>query len=92
MRLAVVCFVCTTKVLKRFCLLLLVAQSVAGDLAQFLVANDLTGDEAIQKAETLSFPKSVVEYFQVSMGTQNASEISGVFCCATLTFLRLSLH
>jgi pyruvate carboxylase len=41
---------------------------VTGDLAQFLVANDLTEQEVIDKAETLSFPKSVIEYFQGYLG------------------------
>ena len=44
------------------------SSKVTGDLAQFLVANDLTEQEVIEKAETLSFPKSVVEYFQGFLG------------------------
>jgi pyruvate carboxylase len=44
------------------------SSKVTGDLAQFLVANDLTEKEVIEKAETLSFPKSVVEYFQGYLG------------------------
>jgi len=40
-----------------------------GDLAQFLVQNELTNaDEVIAKAETLSFPSSVVEYFEGKIG------------------------
>ena len=44
------------------------SSKVTGDLAQFLVANDLTEQEVIDKAEDLSFPKSVIEYFQGFLG------------------------
>jgi pyruvate carboxylase len=44
------------------------SSKVTGDLAQFLVANNLTEQEVIDKAETLSFPKSVIEYFQGYLG------------------------
>ena len=44
------------------------SSKVTGDLAQFIVANNLTEEEVIEKAETLSFPKSVVEYFQGYLG------------------------
>jgi pyruvate carboxylase len=44
------------------------SSKVTGDLAQFLVANNLTEEEVIERAETLSFPKSVVEYFQGFLG------------------------
>ena len=44
------------------------SSKVTGDLAQFIVANDLTEQEVIDKAETLSFPKSVIEYFQGFLG------------------------
>ena len=44
------------------------SSKVTGDLAQFIVANKLTEQEVIDKAETLSFPKSVVEYFQGYLG------------------------
>ena len=44
------------------------SSKVTGDLAQFIVANDLTEQEVIDKAETLSFPTSVVEYFQGFLG------------------------
>ncbi|KIG17253.1 Pyruvate carboxylase [Enhygromyxa salina] len=44
------------------------SSKVVGDLAQFMVQNDL--DEALvrERAETLSFPRSVVEYFQGYLG------------------------
>lgn len=44
------------------------SSKVTGDLAQFLVANDLTENEVIEKAEELSFPNSVIEYFQGYLG------------------------
>ncbi|CAB9516740.1 Pyruvate carboxylase [Seminavis robusta] len=44
------------------------SSKVTGDLAQFIVANDLTEEEVIEKADTLSFPKSVIEYFQGYLG------------------------
>lgn len=37
-------------------------------MAQLLVANDLREDEVVEKAESLSFPGSVVEYFQGLIG------------------------
>mmetsp|Transcript_23314 Transcript_23314/g.57380 ORF Transcript_23314/g.57380 Transcript_23314/m.57380 type:complete len:335 (-) Transcript_23314:878-1882(-) len=44
------------------------SSKVTGDLAQFIVANDLTEQEVIDQAESLSFPKSVIEYFQGYLG------------------------
>lgn len=44
------------------------SSKVTGDLAQFIVANNLTENEVIEKAEELSFPNSVVEYFQGYLG------------------------
>jgi pyruvate carboxylase len=44
------------------------SSKVTGDLAQFMVNNKLTEEEVIEKAETLSFPKSVIEYFQGYLG------------------------
>lgn len=44
------------------------SSKVTGDLAQFIVANNLTEQEVLDKAETLSFPKSVIEYFQGFLG------------------------
>ena len=37
-------------------------------MAQFLVANNLTEKEVVEKAGSLSFPSSVVEYFQGYLG------------------------
>ena len=44
------------------------SSKVTGDLAQFIVANKLTEEEVIERAETLSFPNSVIEYFQGYLG------------------------
>lgn len=44
------------------------SSKVTGDLAQFIVANNLTEQEVVDKAEELSFPKSVIEYFQGFLG------------------------
>jgi len=44
------------------------SSKVTGDLAQFLVANNLTENEAVEKAEELNFPNSVIEYFQGYLG------------------------
>ncbi|CAK1542975.1 unnamed protein product [Leptosia nina] len=44
------------------------SSKVVGDLAQFMVQNKLTADDIRAKAEELSFPKSVVEFFQGAIG------------------------
>ncbi len=44
------------------------SSKVVGDLAQFLVANKLTYQEVVDKADTLDFPGSVIEYFQGYLG------------------------
>uniref|UniRef100_A0A1B6DA12 pyruvate carboxylase n=1 Tax=Clastoptera arizonana TaxID=38151 RepID=A0A1B6DA12_9HEMI len=44
------------------------SSKVVGDFAQFMVQNHLTADEVLQKAEELSFPKSVVEFLQGYIG------------------------
>ncbi|KAM8712589.1 hypothetical protein ACLKA7_012998 [Drosophila subpalustris] len=44
------------------------SSKVVGDLAQFMVQNKLSGDQVVEKAADLSFPKSVVEYFQGYIG------------------------
>lgn len=45
------------------------SSKVVGDLAQFMVRNKLTTEQVLEKAEDLSFPKSVVEFLQGAMGT-----------------------
>jgi pyruvate carboxylase len=44
------------------------SSKVVGDLAQFMVQNDLSEDDVIAQAETLSLPTSVVEFFQGYLG------------------------
>ncbi|KAI9362426.1 hypothetical protein DFJ73DRAFT_812313 [Zopfochytrium polystomum] len=44
------------------------SSKVVGDLAQFMVSQKLTEQDVIDKAETLSFPQSVIEYFQGYLG------------------------
>lgn len=44
------------------------SSKVVGDLAQFMVQNKLKAQDVIDKAEELSFPKSVVEFFQGAIG------------------------
>ncbi|KAJ1727938.1 pyruvate carboxylase [Coemansia biformis] len=44
------------------------SSKVVGDMAQFMVSNHLSGDAVVERAATLSFPKSVVEFFQGYLG------------------------
>ncbi|XP_066583302.1 pyruvate carboxylase, mitochondrial isoform X2 [Prorops nasuta] len=44
------------------------SSKVVGDLAQFMVQNKLTSEDVFNKAEELSFPKSVVEFLQGAIG------------------------
>lgn len=44
------------------------SSKVVGDLAQFMVANDLDEESVVARAEYLSFPSSVVEFFQGYLG------------------------
>jgi pyruvate carboxylase len=44
------------------------SSKVVGDLAQFMVQNSLTAEQVRERAEELSFPKSVVEYLQGAIG------------------------
>jgi pyruvate carboxylase len=41
---------------------------VVGDLAQFMVSNNLTYQETLEKADQLDFPSSVLEFFEGLMG------------------------
>ncbi|CAI6341477.1 unnamed protein product [Periconia digitata] len=41
---------------------------VVGDLAQFMVSNNLSYDDVLKKAEQLDFPSSVLEFFEGLMG------------------------
>jgi pyruvate carboxylase len=44
------------------------SSKVVGDLAQFMVANRLSEQQVLDQAETLSFPQSVVEFLQGTLG------------------------
>lgn len=44
------------------------SSKVVGDLAQFMVQNNLNAESLIEQAEELSFPKSVVEFLQGYLG------------------------
>ncbi|KAJ9109170.1 hypothetical protein QFC21_000499 [Naganishia friedmannii] len=44
------------------------SSKVVGDFAQFMVANNLNKDEVLEKADSLDFPESVVEFFQGYLG------------------------
>ena len=45
------------------------SSKVVGDLAQFMVANKLSGKDVEQQASELDFPVSVIEFFQGFLGT-----------------------
>lgn len=44
------------------------SSKMVGDLAQFMVQNDLTRETLLERAEDLSFPNSVIEYMQGYIG------------------------
>eukprot|EP00051_Salpingoeca_urceolata_P005548 m.74266 g.74266 ORF g.74266 m.74266 type:complete len:1183 (-) comp14420_c0_seq2:68-3616(-) len=44
------------------------SSKVVGDLAQFMVQNQLSAEDVLEQAESLSFPTSVVDYFQGNLG------------------------
>ncbi len=44
------------------------SSKVVGDMAQFMVQNDLSEEDVLEQAETLSFPSSVVEFFAGYLG------------------------
>eukprot|EP00918_Siedleckia_nematoides_P066353 GHVU01144288.1.p1 GENE.GHVU01144288.1~~GHVU01144288.1.p1 ORF type:complete len:798 (-),score=217.37 GHVU01144288.1:75-2468(-) len=44
------------------------SSKMVGDLAQFMVQNGVTKENILEKADELSFPTSVVEYFQGFIG------------------------
>ncbi|MEM6456095.1 MAG: pyruvate carboxylase [Acidobacteriota bacterium] len=44
------------------------SSKVVGDLAQFMVQNDLSADAVVAQAETLSFPRSVVDFLRGALG------------------------
>lgn len=44
------------------------SSKVVGDFAQWMTSNNLTAQEVVDRAETLDFPTSVVEFFQGYLG------------------------
>ncbi|CAH8826338.1 unnamed protein product [Trichobilharzia szidati] len=44
------------------------SSKIVGDLAQFMVQNDLTAEQVLDRAEELSFPQSVIEFFNGEIG------------------------
>lgn len=44
------------------------SSKVVGDFAQFMVSNNLTKEDVNERAATLDFPSSVVEFFQGYLG------------------------
>lgn len=44
------------------------SSKVVGDLAQFMVQNNLDEHTLVEQADTLSLPTSVVEFFQGMLG------------------------
>uniref|UniRef100_A0A1I7WET3 Pyruvate carboxyltransferase domain-containing protein n=1 Tax=Heterorhabditis bacteriophora TaxID=37862 RepID=A0A1I7WET3_HETBA len=62
-------------IIKVFFLFLLINQflvtpssKIVGDLAQFMVQNNLTRETLVDRADDLSFPKSVVDFMQGNIG------------------------
>ncbi|GAB2767282.1 pyruvate carboxylase [Salinimicrobium soli] len=44
------------------------SSKVVGDMAQYLVSNNLTIEDVLEKGEEISFPQSVVSYFRGDLG------------------------
>ncbi|MBN9484862.1 MAG: pyruvate carboxylase [Bacteroidetes bacterium 43-93] len=44
------------------------SSKVVGDMAQFMVANDLTPDDVMEKGASISFPESVQQFFMGEIG------------------------
>jgi len=44
------------------------SSKVVGDMANFMVQNDLSENDVLSRAESLDFPASVIEYFQGYLG------------------------
>ncbi len=44
------------------------SSKVVGDMAQFMVSNDLTAKDVLEKGESISFPESVQSYFMGAIG------------------------
>ena len=44
------------------------SSKVVGDMAQYMVANNLTAEDVLSKGESLSFPDSVISFFRGDIG------------------------
>ncbi|WP_397447061.1 pyruvate carboxylase [Polaribacter sp. R77954] len=44
------------------------SSKVVGDMAQYLVSNNLTVNDVLERGETISFPQSVVSFFKGELG------------------------
>ncbi|WP_308990930.1 pyruvate carboxylase [Mariniflexile litorale] len=44
------------------------SSKVVGDMAQYLVSNNLTIEDVLEKGESLSFPQSVIDFFKGDLG------------------------
>lgn len=44
------------------------SSKVVGDMAQYLISNNLTVQDVLEKGETISFPKSVIGFFKGDLG------------------------
>ncbi|POY35100.1 pyruvate carboxylase [Solitalea longa] len=44
------------------------SSKVVGDMAQFMVSNNLTKEDILTKGETISFPESVIQFFHGEIG------------------------
>ncbi len=64
------------------------SSKVVGDMALFMVQNDLTEEDIYEKGETLSFPESVVTFFQGELG----QPVGGFLKNCKRLFLKADLH
>lgn len=48
------------------------SSKVVGDMALFMVQNDLTEDNIVERGQTIDFPESVIEFFQGYLGSRMA--------------------
>lgn len=44
------------------------SSKVVGDMAQYMIGNDLTVDDVMERGETISFPQSVINFFKGDLG------------------------
>ena len=44
------------------------SSKVVGDMAQYMISNDLTVEDVMEKGDTISFPQSVISFFKGDLG------------------------